>query len=92
MKPEIWRESNRTDFPYMFVPNDIMTLAIPILVIPLVYLAYLISENELYLKTVVLTIVSSIAAYFCSSFLIGEFKDKLCENGLFGRDLNKSGE
>ena len=92
MKPEIWRKSNRTDFPYMFVPNDVMTIALTILVIPLVYLGFLISGHELYLKTIVLTIVTSVAAYFVSSSLIGAFKDKLCENGLFGRDLNKSGE
>ena len=78
MKPEIWRASQRSDFPYMFVPNDIMTIAITILVIPLVYLAYLLSVHDLLIKTLVLTVVTSVAAYFVSSSLIGAFKDKLC--------------
>lgn len=64
----------------------------PTLFLPLGYIVYVVMENELFLKTIILTIVTSIGAYYISAQLIGVFKDMLCDKGLFGRDLNKSGE
>jgi len=91
MTEKTWEASKRNSFPYnldvwgtCIVP---MVLALGFLIVNLTIL----KENEQHLKTILLTIFTSIIAYWLTDKLIYAFKDNLCGKGQFGRDLNKSG-
>jgi hypothetical protein len=65
------------------------------LIIPQIFVIFDLTINQkniFLLQTILLTIVSSLFAYYLSDKLILNFKDRLQEKGLFGRDLNKFGE
>jgi len=65
------------------------------LIIPQIFVIFDLTINQkniFLLQTILLTIISSLFAYYLSDKLIFNFKDRLQEKGLFGRDLNKFGE
>ena len=91
MNEKIWEASKRNSFPYNF---DVWATCIVPMVLALVFLIFhltILKENSQHLKTILLTIFTSVFAYWLTDKLIYAFKDNLCEKGQFGRDLNKSG-
>lgn len=64
------------------------------MVLPLAFITlilFLNDDSNVLSKTVVITVATSIIAFFICQALIESFKDMLRDKGLFGRDLNKAG-
>lgn len=92
MSEKIWNASNKGYFPYNC---DVWYACLMPFVASMVFLLAYMNVNEGYethLQTIMLTLAKSVFAYYISDKLILIFKDQLRDKGLFGRDLNKSGE
>ena len=88
MDPKIWDASKR-GFPYNIPLNAIVYSSLGV---PLLFGLYMIKfDDPHFLKLYVPTIIISFIGYKLTSSLIVQFKDKLVENGRFGKDLNKAG-
>lgn len=91
MDAVIWRASMRPDFPYNL---DLKWIVGVPFILPMAYIIFdmaVIAKNFIYLKTILLVLLMSICGYVISDKMIDAFKEKLCEKGQFGRDLNKAG-
>lgn len=63
-----WRNAQRTDFPYSLVPTNIWHITIPPLALPIFTLIGALTANDqgVLLKTVIITVASSLVAYWLS--------------------------
>lgn len=88
MDADIWQKSKR-GFPFNIPLQSIVAVSLGV---PLALSFYLFDYSNQYLwKVYLFTIVMSIGAYFVTEKAIGQFKESLEKNGLFGKDLNKAG-
>ena len=92
MDHKIWKASCDNSFVHKFSIGQITGAP---MILPLVFLLINRAQNGVdhpYFRTIVQTLVVSFCAYFVTDKAIDAFKDSLRDKGLFGRDLNKSGE
>ena len=88
MDEEIWQKSKR-GFPFNIPLKVIVAIALGG---PIIASLYAFDYSNQYLwKVYIFTLVISIPAYYVSEKAIGQFKESLEKNGLFGKDLNKAG-
>jgi hypothetical protein len=92
MDPEIWKQSQRKNFPFNISLSNVifLSLAAPLTMFVSPFGKDYISFDTT--KILLITSLISVFAYHVSNHLITTFKDTLCAKGLFGKDLNKAGE
>jgi len=92
MDAAIWEKSQRKSFPFNITLSKVILLALltPISVFFIPFGKGFVSWSST--RILLITVAISILAYHVSCKLITGFKDILCSKGLFGKDLNKSGE
>lgn len=88
MDENIWNNSKR-GFPFNIPHYVVVGLCIGIPV----FMGFLLVDHNKHnlLQTNLITLVTSMLAYFLTDQLILQFKDVLASKGLFGIDLNKAG-
>lgn len=92
MDAQVWKESQRTGFPFTLTLNQVISMAA---LTPVVFYSVPTTTSKINwptLQILLITLAISVVAYLLSQNLIMRFKDTLCKKGLFGKDLNKAGE
>jgi hypothetical protein len=88
MDEGIWQASKR-GFPFNIPFKFIVIVALGT---PIAASFYAFDTKNHYLwKCYIFTLAMSVVAYVLSDKMIGQFKQSLEKNGLFGKDLNKAG-
>lgn len=92
MDPELWRQSNRTSFPYNFSLLTIFGVSIAGIGLAMLHpVKSILDDYSLMVQVVVTTLISIVAYYLTDAFIV-EFKEKMRDKDLYGKDLNKLGD